>query len=114
MWAEGSAFLDVTRKVKRWAENNNIAKLQINPLLLQDPVAFVEQAEDGLHHAGGVRMAREMRDGVVDTDLKVFGAKRLYCCGSSVFPRSGFANPTMTAMALAVRLGEHLIATGRS
>jgi choline dehydrogenase-like flavoprotein len=111
---EGRAFLDATRKVKRWAEDNAIAELEIDQLLLQDPATFAARADDGLHHSGGVRMTRKPQDGVVDPDLKVFGVEGLYCCGSAVFPRSGFANPTMTSMALAVRLGEHLIATGRA
>lgn len=110
---EGRAFLEMTRKVKRWAESNAIAELRIDPLLLEHPKIFAEKADDGLHHAGGTRMARGSQDGVVNPDLKVFGVDRLYCCGASVFPRTGFANPTMTSMALAVRLGEHLIATGR-
>jgi choline dehydrogenase-like flavoprotein len=111
---EGRAFLDATRKVKRWSEENGVAQIEIEPLLLQDPTAFVAHADDGLHHAGGARMAEQPGDGVVDTNLKVFGVEGIYCTGSAVFPRSGIANPTMTGMALAVRLGEHLIATGRT
>ncbi len=32
----------------------------------------------------------------------------LYIAGSSVFPASGIANPTLTLLALAFRLGDHL------
>jgi choline dehydrogenase-like flavoprotein len=111
---EGRAFLNATSKVKRWSEENGIAQIEIEPLLLQDPTAFAGRADDGLHHAGGTRMAQHRDDGVVDPNLKVFGVEGLYCSGSSVFPRSGFANPAMTGMALAVRLGDHLIKTGRA
>jgi choline dehydrogenase-like flavoprotein len=111
---EGRAFLDATSKVKQWSEENGVAQIEIEPLLLKDPTAFAERADDGLHHAGGTRMAEHPRYGVVDTNLKVFGVEGVYCTGSAVFPRSGIANPTMTGMALAVRLGEHLIATGRA
>jgi choline dehydrogenase-like flavoprotein len=62
------------------------------------------------HHAGTTRMALEPRDGVVDRDGLVFGTENLYLAGASVFPRAGFANPTLTIVAMGVRLGAHLSA----
>ena len=46
--------------------------------------------------------------GVVDRDGKVHGLANLYVTGSSVFPTSGYANPTLTLVALALRLADHL------
>jgi choline dehydrogenase-like flavoprotein len=46
--------------------------------------------------------------GVVDTDCRVFGVENLYVAGSSVFPTSGYANPTLTMVALAIRLADTL------
>ena len=60
------------------------------------------------HHAGTTRMARDPRDGVVDVNGRVFGVDNLYLAGASVFPTAGFANPTLTIVALARRLGRHL------
>ncbi|MBM4188502.1 MAG: GMC family oxidoreductase [Gemmatimonadetes bacterium] len=60
------------------------------------------------HHAGTTRMAIDPRDGVVDANGRVFGTDRLYLAGASVFPRAGFANPTLTIAALGLRLGDHL------
>ena len=108
---EGRTFLATSWRVKRWAEINGMAKVTISPQLIADPASFAACADEGLHHAGGARMAADPSRGVVDTNLKVFGTIGLYCCGASVFPRSGFANPTWTAMALAVRLGEHLVSS---
>jgi choline dehydrogenase-like flavoprotein len=60
------------------------------------------------HHAGTTRMANEPDWGVVDSDGRVHGTSNLYVTGASVFPTAGFANPTLTIVALAIRLGEHL------
>ena len=46
--------------------------------------------------------------GVVDPNCRVHGLDNLYIAGSSVFPTGGYANPTLTLVALAVRLSEHL------
>ncbi|HEX2781236.1 MAG TPA: GMC family oxidoreductase, partial [Gemmatimonadaceae bacterium] len=63
---------------------------------------------DAYHMMGGTRMAAVESDGVVDTDGRVFGMDNLYVAGASVFPTGGMANPTLTLIALAMRLGEHL------
>lgn len=60
------------------------------------------------HHIGTTRMAADPRHGVVDADCRVHGTDNLFVAGSSVFPTGGHANPTLTIVALAVRLGEHL------
>ncbi len=60
------------------------------------------------HHMGATRMAVNAKDGVVDEHCKVHGMRNLYVAGSSVFPTSGIANPTLTLLALAFRLGDHL------
>ncbi|WP_281011197.1 GMC oxidoreductase [Borborobacter arsenicus] len=44
------------------------------------------------------------RDGVVDSNLKVFGTSNLFIAGAAIFRSTGFANPTLTAVALALRL----------
>jgi choline dehydrogenase-like flavoprotein len=53
-------------------------------------------------------MHRDPRYGVVDGDTRVHGVDNLYVTGASVFPTAGFANPTLTIVALALRLGDHL------
>lgn len=60
------------------------------------------------HHMGTTRMSRDARDGVVDAECRVHGVSNLYVAGSSVFPTSGIANPTLTILALAMRLSDHL------
>ncbi len=62
----------------------------------------------GGHHIGTARMAANPADGVVDRDCRVHGVDNLYLAGSAVFPTSSQANPTLTALALALRLADHL------
>ena len=64
----------------------------------------------GPHHMGTTKMASSASDGVVDSDCKVFDVDNLWIAGSSVFPTSGWANPTLTLVALADRLAHHLLA----
>jgi hypothetical protein len=66
------------------------------------------QATDGYHQIGTARMDQSGMLGVVDSDGRVHGLKNLYVAGSAVFPTSGQANPTFTAVALAARLAKHL------
>ena len=56
------------------------------------------------HHMGTTRMHPDPRFGVVDTDCRVHGVQNLYISSSSVFPTSGSGTPTLTIVALAVRL----------
>jgi choline dehydrogenase-like flavoprotein len=63
----------------------------------------------GGHHIGTVRMGADARSGVVDSNCEVWGTRGLFVAGTAIFPTSGFANPTLTAVALAFRLAEHLI-----
>jgi choline dehydrogenase-like flavoprotein len=62
----------------------------------------------GSHHMGVTRMHADPDRGVVDPDCRVHGLSNLYVAGSSVFPTAGYANPTLTVIALALRLADHL------
>jgi choline dehydrogenase-like flavoprotein len=71
--------------------------------------AFLAQAADGFHQIGTARMAEDPRRGVVDGECRVHGVSNLFLAGSSVFPSSGQANPTLLAVALAGRLAGHVV-----
>ena len=64
-----------------------------------------------IHYVGTCRMAADPKDGVVDKNLKYFKSKNLYVCDGSVIPVLSEKHPTLTIMALAHRLAEHLIET---
>ena len=62
----------------------------------------------GAHHMGGTRMHESAERGVVDPEQRCHALDNLYVTGSSVFPAACFSNPTLTVVALAVRLASHL------
>jgi choline dehydrogenase-like flavoprotein len=62
----------------------------------------------GHHHMGTTRMGDDPETSVVDRNCRVHSVENLYIAGSSVFATSGFANPTLTIVALAHRLANHL------
>ena len=62
----------------------------------------------GGHHIGTTRMSATPRDGVVDANCRVHDVGNLFVAGSSVFPTSSQATPTLTLVALALRLADHL------
>ena len=61
------------------------------------------------HQLGTTRISKHPRDGVVDENCKVHGIDNLYIAGGSVFPTVSWANPTVTVLALTLRLARHLI-----
>ncbi len=60
------------------------------------------------HHCGGTRMSDSPSTGVVDADCNVHGIGNLYIAGSSIFPTNGHGNPTLTIVALALRLAARI------
>lgn len=63
---------------------------------------------DASHHMGTTRMSDDPKQGVVDRNGRVHDVDNLFIAGSSVFPTVGHANPTLTIVALALRLADHL------
>jgi choline dehydrogenase-like flavoprotein len=64
--------------------------------------------DDASHHMGATRMGTSVATSVVDADCRLHTVPNVYVAGSSVFPTSGYANPTYTIVALAIRLAAHL------
>lgn len=63
---------------------------------------------DGTHQIGTARMSSSPRTGVVDADCRVHDCANVFVAGSAVFPTGGMAGPTMTIVALALRLADRL------
>jgi len=62
----------------------------------------------GFHHMGTTRMSLNPKEGVVDSNCKIHGIKNLFVAGSSCFSTSGAPNPTLTLVALSLRLSDHI------
>jgi len=81
-------------------EQSNLGRVEFEPGIRPDPNAH--------HHAGTTRMHIDPCQGVVDENSRVHGVENLFVTGSSTFPTAGFANPTLTVVALALRLADCL------
>jgi choline dehydrogenase-like flavoprotein len=84
---------------------SEVGAFEFDPNII--PTPNVARAMGG-HHLGTTRMAREPAHGVVDENCQVHGVNNLHIASGSVFPTSGHANPTLTVVALAIRLADHL------
>ena len=62
----------------------------------------------GWHHIGTTRMSEDPKKGVVDANCKIHGIDNFYVAGSSCYPTGGAVNPTLTVVALSLRLANHL------
>lgn len=74
-----------------------------DPLVSSHPIG-------GYHHMGTTRMGGDPKTSVTDADGRVHGLGNLWVAGSSLFPTGGWANPTLTIAALALRSAERISA----
>ncbi|MDB3997548.1 FAD-dependent oxidoreductase [Candidatus Pelagibacter sp.] len=86
------------------ANRLNIGRVQINYEDTKEKFEFW----GGQHHMGTTRMHTSAKQGVVNENLRMHNVDNVYISGSSVFPTSGFANPTLTIVALSIRLASYL------
>ncbi len=75
---------------------------------LDDPIRWVEMAHDSAHHMGTTRMHETPQLGVVDANCRVHGIANLYVGSSAVFPTGSCSNPTLTILALCMRIADQL------
>ena len=102
------SVITLHKKLDSWLRDNKCGELEYwfpEENLLAE---IRNMSKDGIHQSGTTRIAKSIEEGVVDSNLKVFGTDNLYVCSSSVFPTSGQANPTFYLGAFAVRLAHFL------
>lgn len=99
------------RTVKRVQEiwKEEFAQSGLGELHLEHEVeGFKFHKAAASHHIGTTRMHIDPKQGVVDPNCLVHDMTNLFIAGSSVFPTIGYANPTLTIIALAIRLADHI------
>ncbi len=85
---------------------SGIGRLRI--ALKDDDATWPDGTYGDEHHMGTTRMHADPTQGVVDAQCRVHGMANLFVASSAVFPTAGVANPTLTIVALALRLADHL------
>lgn len=85
-----------------------IGRIQLSDWLLEDDPMWPPFLGGGWHHMGTTRMHDNPRQGVVDAHCKVHGINNLHIASSSTFTTAGAANPTLTIIAMTLRLSDHL------
>ena len=84
-----------------------LGRLKFHDWVLSDDLSSFPGSESW-HHMGTTGMSADPRTGVVDGNCRVHDVSNLFIAGSSVFPTGGIANPTLTIVALALRLADHI------
>lgn len=109
-WQLSQAEIDNTWKaldvVAREVGRLGLGRLRI----LKDRSARIwgSQLSFGNHHMGSTRIWKDPEHGVVNENLRVHGTQNLFVAGSSVFPTGGHVPPTLTVVALSIRLADHI------
>jgi choline dehydrogenase-like flavoprotein len=86
----------------------DIGRCRLAPWLEDERLPIADALQETYHYIGTTRMADDPREGVTDRNCAVHGMRNLFVAGSSVFATAGQANPTLTIVALALRLADRL------
>src|SRR4029079_14566171 len=84
-----------------------LGRVQLMDWLLHgDDDSWTNHLSGGWHHMGTARMHEDPKRGVVDANCKVLGLANLFVAGGAVYPTAGAVNPTLTVVAMALRLSD--------
>ena len=98
-------LLNIEHTLRLFGES--LIELNHGRVRINNDVLYREVTGGG-HTMGTTRMGDRRAESVVDRDCRVHGYGNFFVAGSSVFPTGGYANPTFTILALAIRLAEHI------
>lgn len=85
-----------------------IGEIALEPWVVEDSSEWTNHVTDQYHHIGTARMHDSPSYGVVDRNCRVHSVSNLFIGSSAVFPTSGHSNPTLTIIALCIRLADRL------
>jgi choline dehydrogenase-like flavoprotein len=91
-----------------WLARTGLGRLEYRMAREKRADAILDKAAHGTHQIGLARMGSDRNNAVVDGELSTFDAPNLYLATSAVLPTSSQANPTLTTIALALRLSQRL------
>lgn len=107
-WRLNRIDIDNARRVQEiWAEE--FAKAGYGKLEFSregEPLKFEKLGM--YHHMGTTRMHINPKQGVVDANCQVHGIPNLFIASCSVFPTAGYSNPTLTILALSIRVADYV------
>ncbi|MEM7373158.1 MAG: GMC family oxidoreductase [Bacteroidota bacterium] len=86
-----------------------IGRVRLDEFLREDAEpGFPDSTNGGWHHMGTTRMSDAPQNGVVDANCQVHGLSNLFVAGAGCYSTSGAPNPTLTLVALSLRLSDYL------
>lgn len=86
----------------------DIGEIELDEWMRQDGSQWTQNVTDQFHHIGTARMSSSPHAGVVDEQCRIHGVENLSIGSSAVFPTSGHSNPTLTIIALCLRMADRL------
>ena len=92
----------------KWLVARKFGRIEYRGALENREADILAQARHGTHQIGIARMGSNRRAAVADANAASFDVPNLYLAGCAILPTSGQANPTLTAIALALRLADYL------
>ncbi|MEE9494521.1 MAG: GMC family oxidoreductase [Gammaproteobacteria bacterium] len=102
------SIIESTHRIAEELGHLNLGRVELEDWLLEKDNNWPQPLWTGCHHMGTTRMSDTPETGVVDRNCRIHGMNNLYVAGSSVFPTAGYVPPTLTIVALALRLSDHL------
>lgn len=86
-----------------------LGRVRLNEFLRdENDTSWPSDLNAGWHHMGTTRMSENPKKGVVDSNCQIHGISNLYIAGSGCFTTSGAPNPTLTLVALSLRLSDYV------
>ncbi len=108
---ELSSIRKFTTDACEYLARQKLAKLEIDEGLSKTPELFISGLRDTYHQCGGMCIGSTAATSVVDSNCRVWGTGNVYVAGAAVFPAASHANPTLTALALSLRLADGISAS---
>jgi len=99
---------NITRLLGQQIGAARLGRVKLHDYLLNDDPQLPDYTSGGWHHLGTTRMHEDPKKGVVDANCKIHGIDNMYVAGASCYTTGGAVNPTLTCVAISLRLSDHV------